>query len=61
MKTQLTDAELWRAMVEAEERKADSSLPLDVRIRSFETYALCLREASNRGYSYTGLRAAAAA
>ena len=61
MKTRLTDAELWQAMIEAEERKSDSSLPLDARMRSFETYTLCLREAAKRGYDYVGLRAAAAA
>ena len=59
MKTKLTDTELWQAMVEAETRKSDRSLPLDVRIRSFETYTLCLRAAANRGYDYAGLRAAA--
>lgn len=59
-RTQLTDAELWQCMLEAEQRKADSQLPIDVRVRSSETFALCLREASNRGYDYSGLRTAAA-
>lgn len=61
MKTKLTDAELWQAMIEAEERKSDSTLPIDVRVRSFETYAICLREAHNRGYDYNSLRAKALA
>lgn len=58
MKTILTDAELWACLDEADARKSDSDLPLDVRIRSFETYAICLREASNRGYDYGTLKAA---
>lgn len=57
MKTNLTDAELWQAMTEAEARKADSTLPIDVRVRSFETYSICLREAANRGYDYASLKA----
>lgn len=57
----LTDAELWQCLEEAEQRKSDSNLPIDVRIRSFETYAICLREADNRGYGYAELKAKAAA
>jgi hypothetical protein len=60
MKTKLTDQELWQCLAEAEERKSDSELPLDVRVRSMETYAICLREADNRGYDYNTLKAAAA-
>ena len=60
-RTALTDAELWQCLSEAEQRKADGTLPIDVRIRSFETYAICLREASNRGFDYATLRAACAA
>jgi hypothetical protein len=60
MKTRLTNKELWQCLSEAEDRKADSSLPLDVRIRSMETYAICLREADNRGYDYSTLKAVAA-
>ena len=52
MKTQLSDSEIVQCLIEAEQRKADSSLPTDVRIRSFETYAILLREASNRGFDY---------
>lgn len=59
MKTQLSDIELWQCLNEADERKSDSTLPIDVRIRSFETYSLCLREAANRGYDYAGLKARA--
>lgn len=55
----LSNADLWQAMSEAEARKADQTLPLDVRVRSNETYSLCLREAHNRGYDYAGLRKAA--
>ncbi len=61
MKNKLTDKELWQCLAEAEARKSDSTLPLDVRVRSFETYAICLREADNRGYDYATLRATAAA
>lgn len=57
--TKMTDAELWQALDEADQRRADGELPLDVRIRSFETYSICLREADYRGYNYAGLRAAA--
>ena len=56
MKTKLTNAELWQTMTEAEQRKSDSTLPIDVRVRSFETYAICLREAHNRGFDYKTLR-----
>ena len=57
MKTQLSDIELWQCLSDADERKSDSTLPIDVRVRSFETYARCLREAANRGYDYAGLKA----
>ena len=57
----LTDSELWQCLNEADERKADSALPIDVRVRSFETYSICLREASNRGYDYASLKVKAAA
>ena len=59
MKTKLTDQELWQCLSDAEARKSDSGLPLDVRVRSAETYAICLREADNRGYDYNTLKAAA--
>lgn len=59
-KTRLTNAELWTCLKEAELRKLDRSLPMDVRIRSHETYAICLREADNRGFDYSTLEAAAA-
>jgi hypothetical protein len=52
MQTKLSDAELWICLSEAESRKGNSNLPIDVRVRSFETYAICLREADNRGYDY---------
>lgn len=55
MMTKLTNAELWQAMTEAEQRKSDSTLSIDVRVRSFETYAICLREAHNRGFEYNTL------
>jgi hypothetical protein len=56
----LSDADLWRCLNEADHRKSDSSLPIDVRVRSFETYAICLREADNRGLDYATLKAKAA-
>ena len=56
MKTKLTDAELRQCLLEAEERKSDSTLSIDVRVRSFETYSMCLREAHNRGFNYATLR-----
>lgn len=59
MKTQLSDAELWQCLDEADQRKKDSSLSIDARIRSWQTYAVCLREADNRGYTYDELRAVA--
>lgn len=59
MKIALTNAELWQCLAEAEARKADSRLPLDVRVRSMETYALCLRAADQRGLDYSALRQAA--
>jgi hypothetical protein len=55
----LPDAYLWQCLDEADQRRADKSLPLEVRVRSAETYALCLLEAQNRGYDYAGLRTAA--
>jgi len=60
MKTKLTDKELWQCLTEAENRKSDKDLPLDVRVRSMETYTICLREADNRGYDYSTLKAVAA-
>lgn len=60
-KRHLTDAELWQCLDKADARKADGTLPIAVRVRSFETYSLCLREASNRGYDYASLKAKAAA
>lgn len=60
-RTSLTNAELWQRLDEADQRKSDSELPLEVRVRSFETFALRLREAANRGFDYAGLKAAAAA
>lgn len=56
MKTQLTNAELWQSMIEAEQRKGDNALPIDVRVKSFKTYTMCLREAHRRGYDYDALR-----
>lgn len=53
----LTDEELWQCLCEAEARKADNSLPMDVRIRSFQTFSLCLHAAHERGLGYEGLRA----
>lgn len=60
MQTKLSDSELAVIMLEAEARKLNSTLPIDVRIRSSETYALALREASNRGYDYQSIAALAA-
>lgn len=60
-KTKLTDAELWQCLDEADARKADATLPIDVRVRSLETYSICLREAANRGYDYGTLKAYAKA
>jgi hypothetical protein len=57
MKTKLTDQELWQCLSEAEECKANKTFPLDVRIQSMETYAICLQEADNRGYDYAALKA----
>lgn len=59
--TILTDTELWLCIDEADKRRADSSWPIDVRVRSFETYSLLLQVAKSRGYSYATLKAAATA
>ena len=61
MKTKLTDKELVQCMTEADARKSDSTLPIDVRVRSLQTYNSCLREAINRGHDYITLKASAAA
>lgn len=57
----LTNKELYQCMIEAEQRKSDSDLPMDVRIRSMETFTICLREADNRGFDYSSLKQAAMA
>lgn len=57
--SKLTDKMLWQCLEEAEQRKSSKDLPIDVRVRSAETYAVCLREAHNRGYDYASLKAAA--
>ncbi len=59
--TKLSDKELWQCLKEADDRKSDGGLSIDVRVRSFETYSICLREADNRGYDYSTLKAAAGA
>lgn len=38
----LTNKELYQCMIEAEQRKSDNDLPMDVRIRSMETFTICL-------------------
>lgn len=48
-KRELTDDELRQAAAEAEQRKNDKDLPLDVRAQSLKTYVLCLRALRNRG------------
>ena len=53
--TKLTDAQLRACLSEADARRANCSLPIDLRVRSFKTYAICLREAVNRGLSYETL------
>jgi hypothetical protein len=55
-KQRLSDCELWDCLIEADARKSDKTLPIDVRVCSAETYALCLCEAHNRGYDYTTLK-----
>jgi hypothetical protein len=55
----MTNAELWQVMIEAEQRKGDSALPIDARVRSLQTYTMCLREAQRRGFNYTTLQDAA--
>lgn len=57
-KAALTDRELWDCLTEADARRADTSLPLGVRIRSCETYSLCLRALTDRGHDYATLKAA---
>lgn len=52
----LSDQDLWLCLIEAEQRKADADLPMDVRIRSFQTFNLCLHEAQTRGLDYVSLR-----
>ena len=57
----MDDKMLYQCLVEAEQRKADKSLPIEVRVRSAETYALLLRAALDRGYDYGALKRAATA
>ena len=52
----LSDQDLWLCLIEAEQRTANTDLPMDVRIRSFQTYNLCLHVAKNRGLDYVSLR-----
>jgi hypothetical protein len=52
----INDIELWRCLDNAEQMKSDRELPLDVRVRAFGTYAVCLRAAHDRGYDYATLR-----
>ena len=52
----LSDQDLWLCLIEAEQRTANTALPMDVRIRSFQTYNLCLHVAKNRGLDYVSLR-----
>jgi hypothetical protein len=59
-RSKLTHRELWACLSEADARRSNGNLPIDVRVRSFETYAICLREAANRGLGYETLRDAAA-
>jgi hypothetical protein len=49
---------LYQCLIEAEQRKADKTLPIDVRARSCETYTLLLRAAHNRGYDMQSLKEA---
>ena len=58
MKT-LSDSNLWLTLIEAEQRKSDSQLPMPARINSMQTFSACLREAQKRGYDYLSLRHAA--
>jgi hypothetical protein len=58
-KQRLSDCELWTCLDEADARKSDKTLSIDVRVRSAETYSICLREAHNRGYDYATLKAIA--
>jgi hypothetical protein len=55
----LEDVMLYQCLIEAEARKNDISLPIEVRIRSFETYNLCLQSAADRGYDLQSLKEAA--
>jgi hypothetical protein len=48
----MTNSMLHQCLIEAEQRKTDSTLPIDVRVRSFETYELLLRVAESRGLVY---------
>lgn len=55
-------ARMWLlCFTEAEQRKSDKSLPMDVRIRSAETCALLLRAADNAGHSHESLKVLALA
>lgn len=56
IKDPLSDQMLWKCLDEADQRKADPTLPLDVRISSAQTYAICLRAAADRGHTYDTLK-----
>lgn len=50
----MTKEMLLQCLIEAEARKRDDTLPMDVRIRSTETFSLLLRRADNEGLMFTG-------
>jgi hypothetical protein len=55
----MTFADLWQILIEAEARRDDETLPLDVRERSGETVSLCKERMAREGLTRDQLKALA--
>ncbi len=52
----MKDAIIWQCLSEAEQRHANSNLPIEARVRAAHTFSVFLKVAHSRGYSYYSLR-----
>lgn len=52
----MTPMQIWQAITETEARQHDKTLPIEVRVRSMQTYAQLLRAAAAHGHTYMSLR-----
>ena len=52
----MDDKMLYVCLVEADNRKQNKELSLEVRARSAETYAMLLKVAASRGYDFKSLQ-----